>query len=561
MNDPQGPLTMSTIYRSIRRSSIGLTIELQGPANTATTSLRRQSAIIDETFRCGSSDVDRLVEYFGARRRDVISRLASGERVSLFLPQRDPAPIRVTKAEWRRAYFTLGELVRWRFLRHLPEYPLKPHQEEGVNWLRSRQAAILADDMGLGKTLQAIAAFELLHRAGKVENALVVCPKSLIGVWEAELRLWAPRLCNVALYTPVSGSIWNSVATQCHVGITNYEAIRSSGPSTGMFDVLILDEVHRLKNSSSLNYQACYNLEPKVTWGLSGTPLENKPGDLTAILHLLDRKRIAPSEERLPLVSLRSLARGHVLRRDKTALSEELSQVTDKLDLVALAPEQKEAYETVLKDAKSYSTAGGWIATFNRLRAICDYDPETEASSKVDRALVILQSVAQLGEKAVVFSWRLDPLRLLGDRLAGQCGRSSFKVITGETSAAERSSIVSMFQTSEEPRFLLCSMRATSEGLTLTAANHVVFLNEWWNPAVNAQARDRVNRIGQGKDVVVYRLRTLGTVESELARILEAKSELFDEVINRLTMATSTPDDQSVPAALAGFLEGTSGGA
>lgn len=552
---------MSRICQSIRRSPIGLTIDLQVPREGTTASTRGSPPISDETFRCGYSEVDRLVEYLEARRSDVLSRVASGERVSLFLPQRDPAPIRVMKGESRHAYFTLGELVRWRFLRNLPTYPLKPHQEDGVNWLRNRQAAILADDMGMGKTLQAIAAFELLHRTGEVENALVVCPKSLIGVWEAELSLWAPRLCNVALYTPVSRQVWNAVATQCQVGITNYEAIRSSGPDPGMFDVLILDEVHRLKNSSSLNYQACYNLQPKVTWGLSGTPLENKPGDLTAILHLLDRKRISPSEERLPLVSLRSLARAHVLRRNKTALSDELSQVTDKLDLVALAPEQKEAYEGVLKDVKSYATAGGWIATFNRLRAICDFDPETEASSKVDRALVILQSVSQLGEKAVVFSWRLDPLRLLGDRLAMQCGRDSFQVITGETSAAERSRIVSLFQTSREPRFLLCSMRATSEGLTLTAANHVVFLNEWWNPAVNAQARDRVNRIGQGKDVVVYRLRTLGTVESELARILEAKSELFDEVINRLTMVTSCPDDQSVPAALTGFLEGSLGDA
>ena len=552
---------MSMIQQSIRRSSIGLTIELHASLEVETGQAGMQSLFGDETFRCDFSDVAGLLQYLEARRGDVLSRVASGETLSLFLPQRDPAPIRVTKGESRHAYFTLGELVRWRFLRNLPEYPFKPHQEEGVDWLRTRQAAILADDMGLGKTLQAIAAFELLHRTGQVENALVVCPKSLIGVWEAELSLWAPRLCNVALYAPVSRQIWNAVATQCQVGITNYEAIRAIGPSPGKFDVLILDEVHRLKNSSSLNYQACYNLEPKVTWGLSGTPLENKPGDLTSILHLLDRKRVSPSEERLPAVSLRSLARAHVLRRDKTALSKELSQVTDKLDLVALAPQQREAYEEVLKDAKSYATAGGWIATFNRLRSICDYDPETEASSKVDRALVILQSVAQLGEKAVVFSWRLDPLRLLGNRLAVQCGQSSFKVITGETSADERSRIVSLFQTSEEPQFLLCSMRATSEGLTLTAANHVVFLNEWWNPAVNAQARDRVNRIGQGKDVVVYRLRTLGTVESELERILEAKSELFDEIINRLTMATGGPDDQSVPAELAGFLEGSLGDA
>ena len=543
---------MNSVNRVFRRSPIGLTIELSSSTIRKPDHLT-PPLLVDETFQCRSIDVYRLLEHLRVHRDDVLDRLEGGKQVSLFVPQGDPPVIRVTRGKPRTAYFTLGELVRWRFLRHFPSYPLKAHQESGVDWLRAHQSAILADDMGLGKTLQAIAAFEQRHRAGEVENALIVCPKSLIGVWEAEISLWAPRLCTVALHSSVPQTTWAVLASQCQVAITNYEAIRSSRPSPGAFDVLILDEVHKLKNSKSLNYSACYDLQPKVTWGLSGTPLENRPSDLTAILHLLDRKRISLSDERLPLASLRSIASGYMLRRDKQAIADELPQVLEKLDLVPLAPAQRDRYQEILRDGKSYATVGGWISTFNRLRDLCDYEPSTRTSSKIERALVILDSVLRLGEKAVVFSWRIEPLRLLGAKIAEQWDENTAEMITGQTSSIGRSRIVSSFQTTDQPRVLLCSMRATAEGLTLTAANHVVFLNEWWNPAVNAQARDRVNRIGQTRDVFVYRLRTSGTVEAQLADILEAKSDLFDEIVNRLTKRHAV--DEPIPEELGRFLE------
>lgn len=515
---------------------------------------RTQRSFVDETFRCNSTDVECLVEYLKLRRSNVLSRLDVERRISLFIPQGDPPFIRITGAESRNAFFTLGELARWRFIRNFPSYPLKAHQEEGVAWLRKRPNAILADDMGLGKTLQAIAAFEQKHRAGEVENALIVCPKSLIGVWEAEISLWAPRLCAVALHTKVTKKTWAVLPAQCQVAITNYEAIRSNGPGPGAFDVVILDEVHKLKNSKSLNYSACYALQPKVTWGLSGTPLENRRNDLTAILHLLDRKRISLSDARLPLASIRSVASGYMLRRDKQTIAAELPQVLEKLDLVPLAPAQRGKYEEILADRSSYSTVGGWISTFNKLRDICDYEPTTGASSKIARALVIVDSVLRLGEKVVIFSWRIDPLRLLGRRIAEQWDENTAEMITGRTSSTGRTRIVSSFQTKDQPSVLLCSMRATAEGLTLTAANHVVFLNEWWNPAVNAQARDRVNRIGQTKDVFVYRLRTTGTVESKLSQILDSKSQLFDEIVNRLTKRSGA--NEPISEELGKFLKG-----
>lgn len=535
--------------QSISRSPIGLTIELlKGPSRATAQS------VVDDTFQCEPKDVESLVDYLRSKRAEVYRRLDVEQKVSVFLPQGDPPIMQVTRDESRPAFFTLGELTRWRFLRHFPAYPLKAHQTKGVEWLRSHKSAILADDMGLGKTLQAIAAFEQMHRAAEVENLLIVCPKSLIGVWETEISLWAPRLCTVALHTGVSRKTWGVLASQCQVAITNYEAIRASGPSAQGFDVLILDEVHKLKNSKSLNYSACYNLQPKVTWGLSGTPLENKPSDLTAILHLLDRKRISLSDERLPIASLRSVASGYILRRDKRAIADELPQVLEKLDLVPLTPEQRHRYEEVLRDGRSYATVGGWISAFSRLRDLCDFDPRTGASSKIERTLVILDSVFRRGEKAVVFSWRIEPLRLLKERIAARWEGNTAEIITGQTSSTKRSNIVTSFQNLGQPRVLLCSMRATAEGLTLTAANHVVFLNEWWNPAVNSQARDRVNRIGQSKDVFVYLLRTAGTVETQLADILEAKSELFDEIVNRLTRRHSA--DEAVPKELSKFLSG-----
>lgn len=543
---------MNAVIQSVSRSPIGLTLELWPSARKP--DISASQSFLDDTFRCGSRDVERLVEHLKLRRVDVLSRLDNEKPLSLFIPQGDPPVIRVTRAESRNAFFTLGELVRWRFIRNFPSYPLKPHQEEGVKWLLERQNAILADDMGLGKTLQAIAAFEQMHRAGKVENALIVCPKSLIGVWEAELSLWAPRLCAVALHSSIPQKAWAVLPAQCQVAITNYEAIRSSRPAPGAFDVLILDEVHKLKNSKSLNYSACYGLQPKVTWGLSGTPLENRRSDLTAILHMLDRKRISLSDERLALASLRSVASGYMLRRDKQAIAAELPEVLEKLDLVPLAPAQRDRYKEIVRDGSSYATVGGWISTFNRLRDVCDYEPRTGASSKIDRAMVILDSVLRRGEKAVVFSWRIEPLRLLGARITEQWDENTAEMITGRTSSTGRSRIVASFQMKDQPSVLLCSMRATAEGLTLTAANHVVFLNEWWNPAVNAQARDRVNRIGQTKDVFVYRLRTSGTVETHLAAILESKSQLFDEIVNRLTKRFGT--DEPVPEELGRFLEG-----
>ena len=547
--------SQGTTNFKIDRSPLGLQIELSFSSDGEYLESNDYPTFSDDVFQCSQDELTYLLEHIASRRPDILSRVNPGDSISILVPEVDPPIIRVTNKYGLGAYFNTGELLRWRFLKNLPDFPFKSHQKVGASWLRSRTVGILADDMGLGKTMQAIAAFEEIQRCGVIETALILCPKSLIGVWEAEIKLWAPRLCTVALHSAIPAKEWSTVQSQCQVAITNYEAIRRQRPAVGAFNLVIFDEIQRLKNPSSQNYEAAYTLQPRLTWGLSGTPLENKPNDLTSILHLLDRKRIAISDHRLPVASLRSLASDYVLRRNREVIAAELPEVFEKIESIPLSPDQTRTYRKTLSD-HSYDTLGAWISTFNRLRDICDYDPLTKKSSKIDRAAEIVDAIQELGEKVIVFSWRIEPLRLLYQRVQGKRGMSAAKMITGQTRSTVRSQLVEAFQTEVLPSVVLCSMRATSEGLTLTSANHVVFLNEWWNPAVNAQARDRVNRIGQRKDVFVYKLRTRDTIESRLAHLLESKSELFDDVVNRL--AANREPDSPVPNHLQDLLgEGT----
>ena len=536
---------MANIRVSLRRDPIGLFIILSSTSADSSLSHASTKEYSDDVFECNKTHIEHLLGHIDATRPDLKHRLMRGETVVMFAPQADPPVIRVTDHSLRRQ-FNLGEMWRWRILKAHSTYPFKRHQSAGARWLYGRRAGLLADDMGLGKTLQAIAAAEQMLRTEEIKNALVVCPKSLIGVWEAELSLWAPRLCAVAMYSSIPSNKWVVLSSGCQVAITNYESLRTALIAEGTFDLVIFDEIHKLKNPNSQVYAAAYCLNPRYTWGLSGTPIENHAGDLTAILHLLDRRRVSPGDRYLSRSSLRSLASEYVLRRPRLVISKELPTIVERTEIIPLGIEQRRTYDCVRVKAHTAGTVGAWIQLFNRLRDICDCDPYTKKSAKIDRLLAILKAIRTLREKIVVYSWKLEPLRLSCDRVRERYGTASAAMITGTTSSQSRSRIVREFQAHHDPFVLLCSIRATSEGLTLTAANHVVFLNEWWNPAVNAQARDRLNRIGQTRTVFHYRLRSAETVESRLDALLESKSELFESIVGRLS-ATCVGNGVPVP--------------
>ena len=416
---------------------------------------------------------------------------------------------------------------------------LYPYQRHGVAWLLRNNKALLADDMGLGKTAQAIAAARRLFRFGISSWMLVVAPRTLVSNWEAEFARWAPELvCESLLPDPNERErAWRSAASKSHVSVTSFDQLRLAEPYLeGLTpDVLVADEAHRLRRETSAVSAAFRRVRSDRVWLLTGTPVENQADDLAVLLSMLDPNRFSRVDARGHLGPLRMQARPYLLRRHKAEVLSELPPVVESTELLELTEIQRRAYDLTLeKSARKREDA---ITTFGKLRRICDADPESGSSSKLDRITEILQELAHTGEKAVVFSYIINPLELLEERLNElQIGN---RLLIGAMSREERDSAIADFKSSSNTTCLLASMKVASEGLTLTEASTVLFVNQWWNPSANAQARDRVVRIGQQNSVNVLSFTCLDTVEERLPKILERKSITFDQLVEELSSSMS----------------------
>ena len=414
---------------------------------------------------------------------------------------------------------------------------LYPFQRDGVAWLLRNRKAILADDMGLGKTIQVIAAIRRLYRYGRIESCLVIAPRTLLTNWLAETDKWAPDLIVRRLeytkrtFTP---SQWRSAVAGAHVLLASYEDLRDLWDDLDGQppDLMVADEAHRLRKAESRAHQGMRRISAPRMWGLTGTPVERDAQDLACLLSLLDPRRFAIDDHRHGIDVLRSRVRPYLLRRTKEAVLPEIPEATEHIETVSLHPAQRDAYNTALSSTGRRSDEG-YLALFNRLRSICDIDPETGESAKLDRAVELVESAMADGCKIVVFSYMLDPLRRLGERLVATHGNIA-AMLTGEQTLDQRKRTVERFKTGTNCWVLLASSRVASEGLTLTEANRVVFINRWWNPSTNSQAVDRVVRIGQRKPVTVHYLTCTNTVEDRLQPLLDRKEMTFDQLIEAL---------------------------
>ena len=445
---------------------------------------------------------------------------------------------REAPADYRKLQLGIGELIRPLLLDPPELKELYPFQREGVEWLRRQSGGILADDMGLGKTVQVIGAVRLLFNRAELRSALVVCPKSLIATWEREFERWAPEL-GVAVLTPpaqIREDAWKTVVGRCHVLLTNYEQLRDPPDilKRTVLDLIVADEAHRLRNRSARITSGSFQLEPKRFWALTGTPLERNLEDLATLLSLVAPKIFAPTDAKLHPSSLRSRARPYVLRRRKQEVLEDLPPVLDTTETLELTEAQERAYRTAVKQYRRSGGNGDELALLTRLQTLCDIDPESRKSCKVERILYLLGRIRDQREKAVVFSHRLEPLRELRIRIAERWGPESAALLVGEMDSQERERAVARFRGDEGSLALLASTRIGGEGFTLVEANHVFLFNQWWNPSANDQARDRVVRIGQRRKVRVYRFCCRGTIEEALERILRSKRKLFTEAVERL---------------------------
>ena len=486
--------------------------------------------------------IQRAIEWILELDAQTVDDCRRGRLVSKRIPLKPrPLPVRPASTameEVQAARPQLGVLLRPLFLRPPSAEALFPFQEIGTEWLVERKAGILGDDMGLGKTVQAIQALRQLVGSGEMRTALVLCPKTLVVNWDSELRRWAPELTTIAL-SPSSAekeAVWEAAINRFHVVITNYEQLREppSALTVKALDLLIADEAHRIRNLGALTTKGVKKLRAKRFWALTGTPIERDATDLATLLSIMFPARFSVSDSGLHESTLRARARPYVLRRLKKDVLTELPEVLESTEILELLPSQRRAYRIAVRDARRRNSHDETLSLITTLRTICDYDPKSGHSVKIQRLIEIMENLQKTDEKLVAFSNTLRPLELARDGLAAILGpRGSVRLI-GEMNAAERATAIAAFKTDSSVRVLLASTGVAGEGLTLTEANHVVFLNESWNPSANAQARDRVVRIGQKRGVRVYHFRCQDTIEGLLEEILQEKGETFSNLIDRM---------------------------
>jgi len=421
-------------------------------------------------------------------------------------------------------------------------FPFTPfaYQLEGAAFLFPRHAAILADEMGLGKTMQTITAIRLLLRTGEVRRVLLVCPKPLVTNWQREFALWAPEIPLTLIQGDRAERRWQWQLADVPLKIANYELLPrdrevfdSPNGSAGLhFDLVVLDESQRIKNRSSATSQAVRSIARRRSWALTGTPVENSPDDLVGIFEFLAPGLLSP--EMKPR-RMGETVGDYVLRRTKDQVLTELPPKLFRDAELDLSPEQHATYHlaedegvlrlTELDDAVTIQHVFELVL---RLKQICNFDPATGASSKLERLEADLEEVVTSGRKAIVFSQWVETLR----RLAGRLQRFGPLEYHGRIPARQRDAVLREFRESPDRHVMLMSYGAGGVGLNLQFAGYVFLFDRWWNPAVEDQAINRAHRIGAAGPVTVTRFVTLGTIEERIDRILEEKRALFATIFS-----------------------------
>ena len=445
-------------------------------------------------------------------------------------------PADIVKLEDRLYYALqppLESIVRSQSL----DFPFHPfsYQLEGVAFLYARYSAILADEMGLGKTMQAITAIRLLLHSGELRRVLIVCPKPLVTNWQREFHQWAPELPLTVIEGDQAKRRWQWQLEECPVRIANYELLprdRELVAGGTPFDLVVLDESQRIKNRSSITSHIVRSIPRRRNWALTGTPVENSPDDLVGIFEFLSPGFLSPQ---LKPRRMGRLVSDYILRRTKDRVLTELPPKMFRDADVTLTPEQRETYRLAEEEGVLRLTKLGDAATIQhvfelvlRLKQICNFDPATGASSKLERLAADLEEVAASGQKALVFSQWVGTLDILSRRL----GHFHPLAYHGGVPAKKRDEVLRQFQHDTRRSVLLISYGAGGVGLNLQFARYVFLFDRWWNPAVEDQAINRVHRIGASGPVTVTRFLALATIEERIDQILQEKREIFDTIFS-----------------------------
>ncbi|VGO22057.1 DEAD/DEAH box helicase [Pontiella sulfatireligans] len=442
---------------------------------------------------------------------------------------------------------------------------LRPYQEAGLNWLwlcaQTGLGACLADDMGLGKTIQVLAA--LLRKKAEMPEAkpaLLIVPASLIGNWKREAANFAPSL-KLFIAHRQYGQDTSCPDQSADLVITTYGMLtRLKWPAETEWSWVVIDEAQAIKNHSTRQAKAVRSLKADARFALTGTPIENRLGDLWSLFDFLNPGLLGSASQFTAFTKaiqtgnhehyapLRRLISPYILRRMKTDKSI-ISDLPDKTEMTVycgLSAAQAKLYQQTartlmqeLKESEEGIQRKGLVLTYlMRFKQICNHpdqliehgEYESKHSAKFQRLEEICSEIESRGEKVLVFTQFKEITEPMADCLSAVFGRSGL-VLHGGTPVKKRQQMVEQFQREDGPPFFVLSIKAGGTGLNLTAASHVVHFDRWWNPAIENQATDRAFRIGQQKNVLVHKFVTSGTLEEKIDALLTEKQATADQIL------------------------------
>jgi non-specific serine/threonine protein kinase len=441
---------------------------------------------------------------------------------------------------------------------------LRAYQETGYQWLNQMShfgfGACLADDMGLGKTVQMIAFLEYkrVHHGGQV---LLILPASLIGNWQKEIEKFAPEMPYQILH---KSDLKSSETLQIKDGqflyITTYGmAVKMEVLKDLHWDVLILDEAQAIKNPGTKQTKAIKTIPAKMRIAMTGTPIENRLSDLWSLFDFLNQGLLGTAKEftdftkalnddGIGYAKLRKMIQPFILRRlktDKTIIAD----LPDKLEMNAyttLSKKQIVLYRQLveqisekLKTTEGIERKGLVLASIMKFKQICNHpdqylgreDYKSEHSGKFEQLREICETIHEKRERVLIFTQFREMTEPLSEFLKGLFNREGF-VLHGGTPVKRRNEMVEQFNGEHYVPYMVLSLKAGGVGLNLTAANHVIHFDRWWNPAVENQATDRAFRIGQTKNVMVHKFVTKGTVEEKIDALIEEKQKLSGDILS-----------------------------
>jgi superfamily II DNA or RNA helicase len=448
---------------------------------------------------------------------------------------------------------------------------LRPYQARGVSWLAFLEqwglGACLADDMGLGKTIQLIAFLLHLQENDWLQGpVLLVCPTSVLGNWEKEVKRFAPKLKTLLYHgdrRPKGAAFAKALKTQQLV-ITSYSLVYRDLKQLQQADWqgVVLDEAQNIKNPDAKQTKAVRQLEAQFRIALTGTPVENRLGELWSIMDFLNpgylgpktffqRRFAAPIErygDTASLKTLKALVQPFILRRLKTdrSIIQDLPEKQEMAIFCGLSPEQANLYQqtveqslAAINEVAGVQRKGQILALLTKLKQICNHPAQflqekslglKGRSAKLQRLDEMLEEVAAEGDRALIFTQFVEWGKLLQRHLESLEYNTLF--LHGGSSKAQRESMVERFQNDPAaPRIFILSLKAGGVGLNLTRANHVFHYDRWWNPAVENQATDRAFRIGQTRNVQVHKFVCQGTLEERIHDMIESKRALSEQVV------------------------------